>query len=112
MRLEIFESGLLQRAIRRHVESIRLAEQPLQLQPLKVELGAAPHAFDTGALVPALRLGDMQMHVSLLAVAEKKKCRGAQRRTSFVLLGPLQGWPKDNPSAERDLVITVHAILI
>src|ERR1700733_12318963 len=65
--LEIFEAGLLQGAVRRHVEGVRLAEQPFQFQMLEIEVDRAPHAFDADALMPASRLGDMQMHVGLLA---------------------------------------------
>ena len=51
VRLEVFEASLLQCTIWRYVEGIRLAEQPLQAQPLKVEVGAAPHAFDADGRV-------------------------------------------------------------
>src|ERR1700761_8888118 len=38
MRLLIFEAGLLQGAVGRHVEGVGFAEQPLQLQPLEIEI--------------------------------------------------------------------------
>src|SRR5579863_9943856 len=40
MRLEIFESRLLKSPVRRHVEGVGLAKQPLEPERLKIELHA------------------------------------------------------------------------
>src|SRR6266576_2019562 len=75
MGLEVFESGLLQRAIWRDVESIRFAEQPLQLQPFEINVDTAPHAFDAVTSIPALGINDVQVHVGLLAISDVVGCR-------------------------------------
>src|SRR3954462_11042377 len=50
--LEIFEAGLLQRAVRRDVKRVRFAEQPLEAQLLEIDVDAVPHV-DADALMPA-----------------------------------------------------------
>src|SRR4051794_7280783 len=68
MRLEVFETGLLQRPIGRNIKRVGFAEQPLELPLLEIDVDAAPHAFDADALMPARGIADVQMHVGLLAV--------------------------------------------
>ena len=88
--LEIFEAGLLQRAIRCHVERIRFAEKPLQLEPLEIDLDAAPHAFGADPLTPALGINDVQVHVGLLAIADLV---GGRKANGLVARQPDDGNP-------------------
>jgi len=79
MCLEVFESGLLQRAIRRNIESIRFAEKALQLQPFEINIDTASDAFDAITPIPALRINDVQVHVGLLTIGDLVGCRKADR---------------------------------
>ena len=65
--LQIFETGFLKRPVRTHVERVRLAKQPFQLQSLKVDFDAAANAFSADALLSTLGRADMQVHIRALA---------------------------------------------
>src|SRR3954468_3907542 len=65
--LEIFEAGLLHRAVGTDIERVRLVEETLQIERLDVNVGASLDACGTDAALPQLQLGHVQMHVCMAA---------------------------------------------
>src|SRR5262245_61733636 len=67
VRLHIFESCALQRAIRCHVECVRLAKETLESEFTEVDANGIANASRAEPYVPVLRFHHMQMHIGALA---------------------------------------------
>src|SRR3954466_15566312 len=59
------KAGALQRAVRRDVEGVRFAEQPLELEHVEVDRCGPSHALRAKARAALLRIDDVQVHVGL-----------------------------------------------
>lgn len=70
VRLNVGETGLLQGAVGSHIERIGFAEELLQLQDPEIEFSSLSNTLHADPLPAQRRIGDVEMHIRLLAKAD------------------------------------------
>ena len=78
VRLDVLETCLLERAVRRHIERIGLAEELLQLEKLEIQFDGLSHALCADTLLALWGIDDVKVHVRLLADADLVSSREPQ----------------------------------
>src|SRR5262245_36668035 len=94
--LEILESHLLESAVGRNIECVRLAEKPLELQLIKVDIDALAHALRANASATSIGVDKVQMHVRFITKGDLVGGREANR---VAILKP--DHHEDRPALDR-----------